>query len=216
LLWNLVKLIYRTTLAKIANMKLLMSMYKLQQLKLKLRELRKKRHEESNKEDEIEEEGVDGILEQDINNIAFNRQGTIAKSGTLAQVGGTMQEIGGTIALIKDVDPDVQISDIRTARKNITQEERIVIDQIKFIAKRIAFQEKEHEIKTENKNKLKSKFQTKFTDLIYHNLRNFGYWINATSFCISYTFIIYVYFNLTSAATSNEKGIVRSYLVFNF
>lgn len=197
LTWNFAKLIYRITLAKIAKMRLLVSMYKLQQLKLKLKYLRRKRHQEINKDDEIEEDGVDGILEQDINNIASARQ-------------TTMQPIqaGGTIALIKDADPEIQISDMRTARENLSAEERVIIDQLKILAKKIAFQEKEQEIKTEKKNKIKTKFQTKIMDVVYNNLRNFGYWINATSFCVSYTFIIYVYFNLTSAATANEKGIV--------
>lgn len=56
---------------------------------------------------------------------------------------------------------------------------------------------------------LETKFKKKFRELIYLNLKNFGYWINAASFIVSYTFIVYVFFNLGSAATSSEKGIVN-------
>lgn len=184
-------------------MKLLADMYKLQQLKVRLHDARKKRREEQNpnKDEEIEEEGIDGILEQEIH-VASGRDGIHGP---------------GTVVILKSIGEtqnDVQISDFRTPTTNISMEERVLIEQIKSMAKKIAIQEKNGENNALERRKMEKKFKTRITDLIYNNLRNFGYWINASSFCISYTFIIYVYFNLTSAASANEKGIViYSYLI---
>ena len=44
--------------------------------------------------------------------------------------------------------------------------------------------------------------------LMYLNFKNFGFWINAAAFIVSYTFVAYTYFNLPSSSTPTEKGVV--------
>ncbi len=52
------------------------------------------------------------------------------------------------------------------------------------------------------------KKKLKLLALMYTNLKNFGFWINAVAFIISYTFVAFTYFNLSDSATETEKGIV--------
>lgn len=47
-----------------------------------------------------------------------------------------------------------------------------------------------------------------WVNLIYVNLKGFGYWINAAAFIVSYTFVVYSLYNIATNATSNERGMV--------
>lgn len=53
---------------------------------------------------------------------------------------------------------------------------------------------------------LQKKKQMFWANLIYLNLKRFGYWINAGSFIVSYTFVTYSLFNITGSASANERG----------
>jgi len=44
--------------------------------------------------------------------------------------------------------------------------------------------------------------------VIYMNFKNLGFWINASAFIVSYTFIAYTYFNMSDSVTDTEHGIV--------
>ena len=53
---------------------------------------------------------------------------------------------------------------------------------------------------------LQKKKQMFWANLIYLNLKRSGYWINAGSFIVSYTFVTYSLFNITDTASANERG----------
>lgn len=61
---------------------------------------------------------------------------------------------------------------------------------------------------------VEQKRQMSLVKLMYLNFKNFGFWINAAAFIVSYTFVAYTYYNIPSATTETEKGVVR-YLFFN-
>jgi len=63
-----------------------------------------------------------------------------------------------------------------------------------------------------NKDDSKRYRSVLWINLIYTNLKGFGYWINASAFIVSYTFIAYTIFNSSETATPNEKGTVISFL----
>ena len=54
---------------------------------------------------------------------------------------------------------------------------------------------------------LKKKLQ--LLAIIYMNFKNLGFWINASAFIVSYTFIAYTYFNMSDSVTDTEHGIVN-------
>jgi len=53
---------------------------------------------------------------------------------------------------------------------------------------------------------LQKKNKMLWANLIYVNLKRFGYWINAASFIVSYTFVTYALFNIAESASANERG----------
>jgi len=53
---------------------------------------------------------------------------------------------------------------------------------------------------------LKKKLQ--LLSVMYLNLKNIGFWINASAFIVSYTFIAYTYFNMSISVTDTEHGIL--------
>jgi hypothetical protein len=47
-----------------------------------------------------------------------------------------------------------------------------------------------------------------WVNLIYVNLKGFGYWINAAAFIVSYTFVVYSLYNIATNTNANERGTV--------
>ena len=71
-----------------------------------------------------------------------------------------------------------------------------------------------HEKTDENDWKQKAKFldsplKKKLASLVYANLKNFGHWINSSSFIVSYTLVAYTIFNLPDNARDEPKGMVN-------
>jgi hypothetical protein len=49
--------------------------------------------------------------------------------------------------------------------------------------------------------------------MTYVDLNNFGYWLNAASFIIAFTFIAYTVYNISADATSNEAGALIALII---
>lgn len=97
----------------------------------------------------------------------------------------------------------------------VTPEERALANEIKRLSALVVLPKKNKaidNIQAQRDKLLQSKHKLKLKELIYLNLKNFGYWINASSFVVSYTFIVYIFFNLDTSASSNEQGVVSYFI----
>lgn len=204
--WEVLIFVYYMIHQKIMNLRNLYRLYRLQKLKIRLKEVRIKRvgtstelDKEGNEIDNIENaDGIFDLLDANTASIKDDNFSPSLKDPTSLQAGSI------TRSKIK----------IRTQKMELRKEEIKLIQEINDLNSKVLPSKKVKTNYSDRAAMLESKFKKKFKELIYLNLKNFGYWINAASFIVSYTFIMYVFFNLGTAATSSEKGVVRKPFLF--
>ena len=91
-------------------------------------------------------------------------------------------------------------------------EDDIAIDEMATDLENVKKRKKNpNEEKNQNLNLLKeveTRRRIRLLRILYLNLKNFGFWINAAAFIISYTFVAYTYFNMPSSTGDSERGTV--------
>lgn len=201
ILWKFVKLMFNILKDKFLGLRNTYRIYKLQKLRIELKRLKLLRLGSKMDIDRKSEldliEKADGIM--DLKDLYPYTEKEI-KSIVVEDVDSPLEGLGG-----KD----------RAQTTIIPPQERALMAEIKKLSQQVIINQKIKavDVRSQRDKLLESSAKIKLKQLIYLNLKNFGYWINASSFVVSYTFIIYIYFNLGSAASANERGVVSlSYL----
>ena len=232
LLWKLIKSLYNFVLSKIQEAKLKQARIQREKEKLRIlreykaKKKREKKEQEGKGKSQIEEHEEEEDLEEDLDYSLIHLEDMEdPNSGSFSKFSKMLKDNkeNGSLSLTKykskgETSSNKKVQSDLESLKNFGVYENNEGESSKNRFSMWGNKKSKSSTETKEKNgkmnlnllkQMEIKKKLQLLALMYTNLKNFGYWVNAVSFIISYTFIAFTYFHMEDSATHTEKGIVR-------